>query len=91
MEATMTMKQEAVPVVRSSLALKRKALELGLHQYEERLAKFERQFQMSSDDFSTKFQAGKLEDDQVWFDWEFVLEAYRETRRQLELLASVNL
>ena len=25
-------------------------------------------------------------DDQEWFDWEFILDAYQETKRQLDLL-----
>jgi hypothetical protein len=38
MEATVTMQQEAIPVVRSNLALKRRTLELALPQYQKRLA-----------------------------------------------------
>lgn len=88
MQATLTMQSEAVPVVRSSLDMKRKALEHNLRQYQARLATFEKQYQMTSEQFASKLSAGELGDDAVWFEWEFVLDAYRETTRQLGLLES---
>jgi hypothetical protein len=91
MQATMTMREEAVPVVRSSLEMKRKALEFNLRQYQERLAAFESQYQMTSEQFADRFSTGELGDGAEWFEWEFVLDACRETARQLELLESVRL
>jgi hypothetical protein len=91
MQATLTLQSEAIPVVRSSLDMKRKALEYNLRQYQARLAAFEKQHQMTSEQFAAKFGTGELGDDAEWFEWEFVLDAYRETTRQLSLLASVRL
>ena len=91
MQATMVMQSDAVLVVRSSLDMKRKALEFNLRQYQARLATFERQHQMTSEQFAFKFSAGELGDDAEWFEWEFALDAYRETTRQLGLLDSVQL
>ena len=91
MQATLTMQSEAVPVVKSSLDMKRKALEYNLRQYQARLATFEKLYQMTSEQFAAKFNAGELGDNAEWFEWEFVLDAYRETARQLGLLASVKL
>jgi hypothetical protein len=91
MQATLTMRQEAVPVVRSSLEMKRRALEFNLRQYQARLIRFEKQYLMTSDQFATRFSAGELGDDAQWFEWEFVLDAYRETARQAELLKSIRL
>jgi hypothetical protein len=91
METTMTMQAEAVPVVRSSLEMKRKALEFSLRQYQTRLAAFERRHRMTTEEFATKFGAGELGDEADWFEWEFVLDAYRETARQLRLVGSVHL
>jgi hypothetical protein len=91
MQATLTLQQEAVPIVRSSLETRRKSLEFGLRQYQARLAGFERQHQMASEQFATKFGAGELGDDAAWFEWEFVLEAAHETERQLELVKSIRL
>jgi hypothetical protein len=91
MQATLTLRQEAVPIVKSSLETRRKSLEFGLRQYRARLAGFEQQHQMASVQFSAKFSAGELGDDAAWFEWEFVLDAMRETEQQLELVKSIRL
>jgi hypothetical protein len=77
MQATLTIRQEAVPIVKSSL------------QYRARLAGFEHQHQMTSEQFAARFGAGELGDDAAWFEWEFVLDAARETEQQLELVKSI--
>ena len=91
MQATFTIRQEALPIVRSSLQARRKSLEFSLRQYRARLDGFERQHQMTSEQFATRFGAGELGDDAVWFEWEFVLDAAREAERQLELVKSIRL
>lgn len=91
METTLTMQSEAVPVIKSCLDMKRKALEHGLRRYQDRLTAFEKQFQMTSEQFAAKFNSGELGDGADWFEWEFVLDAYRETARQLGLLVSIKL
>ena len=91
MQATLTIRQEAVPVVKSSLEMKRKSLTFNLRRYQTRLTDFEQQHHMTSEQFAAKFGAGELGDDASWFEWEFVLEATRETERQLELVKSVRL
>ncbi len=91
METTMTIQQEAIPVIRSSLEMKRKALGFNLDEYRRRLAALEAEHKMSSEQFAKRFGAGELGDDAKWFEWEFALDALHETERQLEILASVNL
>ncbi|HOT90993.1 MAG TPA: hypothetical protein PLJ78_03145 [Anaerolineae bacterium] len=91
METTMVLQQEAVPIVRSGLQMKRKSLELNLRQYQQQLATFERQYQMTSEQFRRRFSAGDLGDDAVWFEWEFVLDAYHETIQQLSVLEKIRL
>jgi len=91
MQATFTIQQEAVPLVRSGLEMKRKTLEFNLRQYHTDLAGFEKRHRMTSEQFATRFRAGELGDEADWFAWEFALDAYRETARQLELLKSVRL
>ena len=91
MLAKLTIQEEALPVIKSSLDMKRKALEFNLHRYESRLADFERRHQMTSEQFSARFEAGELGDDADWFEWEFVISAYQETMQQLQLLNSVRL
>jgi hypothetical protein len=91
MQATLTIRQEALPIVKSSIQTRRKSLEFSLRQYRARLDGFERQHQMASEQFATQFDAGELGDDAAWFEWEFVLDAVRETERQLELINSIRL
>lgn len=91
METTMVLQQDAVPIVRSGLQMKRKSLELNLRQYQQQLTMFERQYQMTSEQFGCRFNAGELGDDVAWFEWEFVLDAYRETARQLGVLEKIRL
>jgi hypothetical protein len=71
--------------------MKRKALEFNLRCYEARLADFEREHQMTSEQFAARFDAGELGDNADWFEWEFVVGAHRETTQQLGLLNSVRL
>lgn len=49
MQSTVTIRQEAAPIVKSSLATRRKSLEFGLRQYRARLGGFEQQHQMTSE------------------------------------------
>ena len=91
METTLTMQSEAVPVIKSCLDMKRKVLEHNLRRYKDRLTAFEEQFHMTSEQFGARFNSGELGDAADWFEWQFVLDAYRETAQQIDLLASVRL
>ena len=91
MLATVMIRQEALPVVRSSIALKRQALELNLRAYQARLTEFEKRHRMTSEQFAAGFSAGELGDDAEWFEWEFVRDTYREAERKLELLNSADI
>ena len=50
----------------------RKELECSRSRYETQLADFEQKYQMTSEEFPTRFEAGDLGDDADWFEWEFV-------------------
>ncbi|MBI3913284.1 MAG: hypothetical protein HY327_03755 [Chloroflexi bacterium] len=91
MDATLTMPQAAVPLVKSSLELKHRALELNQRAYKQRLDHFEQAHQMTSDQFAARFSNGELGDASEWFEWEFALDALKQTEQQLELLDSVRL
>lgn len=90
-QATITIQQDALPVMRAGLELKRRSLSLSLRRYSDRLRDFEARYKMSSERFAIAFESGELGDDAVWFEWEFVLDAYRETIHQLDLLDSLQL
>lgn len=91
MLATLTVQQEAMPIIRSGIEMKRKALEFNLRQYQARLSRFEDRYAMSTDQFAHRFAAGELGDEADWFEWEYVLDVWRETDRQLKLLGTVRL
>ncbi len=74
---TITLQWEVVPIVKSSLKMKMKALGFGLSRYKERLTALERRYGMASEDFVAKFNAGELGDAADWFEWQYLLDAYR--------------
>lgn len=45
---------------------------------------------MDSQTFATRFRQGELGDEPDWFEWEYVLQAYQETVRQLKILERVS-
>ena len=91
MLATMTLKPEALPIIRSSLDMKRRSLETSLRRYRMRLTDLEVRSAMTSQDFARRFNAGELGDDAVWFEWDYLLDAHQETMRQLELIRTISL
>ena len=88
---TITLQWEVVPIVKSSLEMKRKALGFGLSRYKERLTALERRYGMTSEDFAVKFNAGELGDDVDWFEWQYLLDVYHKTLRQFQLLETIRL
>ena len=91
MQATLTIRQEAVPIVKSSLETRRKSLEFGLRQYRARLAGFEQQHQMASAQFTAKFGAGELGDDVTGLSGSSCSMRRVQTERQLELMKGIRL
>jgi hypothetical protein len=63
---TLTLQKEAVPLLRSRLAMKKAALQFSLERYDERLRRFERQYDMDSATFAARFERGELGDDADW-------------------------
>jgi len=88
---TLTLQKEAIPLVRSGLAMKKAALEFSLKRYNERMESFERRYGMDSQTFAARFGKGELGDEADWFEWEYVLDAYGETLRQLQILEHIHL
>jgi hypothetical protein len=84
--ATITIRREALPVVRSSIALEREALEFNTHAYQARLTEFERRHRISSEHFAAALSAGKLDDDAEWFEWKFVRDAYRDAKGRVSAM-----
>jgi hypothetical protein len=88
---TVTLQKEAVPLLRSGLAMKEAALRLAVERYCEQLERFEQKYGMDSSTFAERFGRGELGDDADWFEWEYNLDAYHLTQDQLEILEHIEL
>ena len=82
---------EALPILRSGIALKAKLLSVKAESYLKRLKSFEKKHKMKSAEFFKAFTAGKLGDDAEWFDWLFVYEAYSKIIRQKKIIEGLSL
>lgn len=77
---------EALPILKSGIALKEKLLSVKAENYLKRLKSFEKKHKMKSVEFFAAFNAGKLGDDAEWFDWIFVYEAYNKIIEQKKII-----
>ena len=60
--STLTLQEEAIPLLQSGLAMKKAALGFSLRRYSERLKNFERLYDMDSQTFAARFAQGELGD-----------------------------
>ena len=77
---------DALPILKSGIALKEKILELKAKDYQERKKFFEEKHGMKSSEFLRKYKSGALGDDEEWLDWLFVHEAYSKIRKQKKII-----
>ncbi|MBC2696377.1 MAG: hypothetical protein HF982_14100 [Desulfobacteraceae bacterium] len=82
---------DALPIVKSSIALKEKLLNIKAKNYLKRLENFEKIHKIKSAEFAKAFAAGKLGDDAEWFDWLFVCEAYNKIIQQKKIIKGLSL
>jgi hypothetical protein len=82
---------EALPILKSGIALKAKLLSVKAESYLKRLKSFEKKHKMKSAEFFKAFTAGKLGDDAEWFDWIFVYEAYNKIIDQEKIIQGLSL
>lgn len=83
--------EEAKSLIRSSLSMEAKILELGLLKWKTKLKNLESQYEMSSEEFIDKFNKGELGDDKIWFEWMFAYKAYSNVKSKLQLIRKINL
>jgi len=86
---TIKIKEEAIPVVKSGLAIEENILKISLEEYKKDLETFERKYRMSSEIFIRKFESGDLGDDAKWFDFLFAYRAYEHVRKKLKLIEEI--
>jgi hypothetical protein len=84
-------KDEALPILKSGIALKEKLLTTKAESYLKRLKRFEKRHKMKSEAFVKAFEDGKLGDDAEWFDWLFVYEAYSRIIKQKRIIEGLSL
>jgi len=82
---------EALPLLKSSIALKEKLLKAKSNNYHNRLKVFEKKHKMNSDQFIKAFKAGKLGDEEEWFDWLYVYETYNRVTEQEKIIKGLSL
>ena len=82
---------EALPILKSGMALKEKLLTIKAESYLKRLKSYEKRHKMKSPEFFEAFTAGKLGDDAEWFDWIFVYEAYDKIIEQKRIIEELSL
>ncbi len=82
---------EALPILKSGLALKEKLLAVKAESYLKRLKTYEKKHKMKSSEFCEAFRAGKLGDNAEWFDWIFLYETYSKIVRQQEIIEGLSL
>ncbi len=82
---------EALPILKSGIALKEKLLAVKAESYLKRLKTYEKKHKMKSSDFYEAFKAGNLGDDAEWFDWIFLYETYSKIVRQQEIIEGLSL
>jgi len=82
---------DQLPIVESGIILKKKILTIKTKNYLKRIRMFENKHKMRSKTFLKLFNTGKLGDDEDWFDWLFVFEAYNKSINQEKIIKGLSL
>ncbi|KHE90880.1 MAG: hypothetical protein SCABRO_03377 [Candidatus Scalindua brodae] len=86
-----SIKDEELQILKSGIVFKKKLLSVKAGNYLKRLKVFENKHKMKSETFFKKFNTGKLGDDEEWFDWLFVYEAYNKIIEQKKIIDGLSL
>ncbi len=88
---TLTLTDQAAALVKAGVSLERRLLEISRQEYGQRLAGLEERHGMTTRRFLHRFNTGKLDDRETWFDWLFAHQAYAELSRRLTILRGIRL
>ncbi|MEW6606944.1 MAG: hypothetical protein AB1414_05750 [bacterium] len=88
---SITLSKEAIPLIKSGLLIEESILSLSLKKYQKNLESFEKEYRMSTDEFTKRFNAGELGDDGIWFDWLFASRAIAHISEKLWLLRGITI
>ena len=87
--STLVVDEAVVPVVRRSIELEKARIRRKVDAYAEELRALENGYSMSSTEFTNRYGAGELGDDEHWMRWEFLHCTRGELERRLTLLEQV--
>jgi hypothetical protein len=87
--ATLRIQKEAVPIIKSDLAIEENLLKMSLDEYGKDLAILEKKYKISRKDFIQKFESGELGDDAEWFEFLFAYRAFEHVKKKLKLIEEI--
>ena len=72
------------PLIEAAIQSELRILELGLERTQQRLRGFEEQYNLTSDDFERRFEAGEIEESLDFIEWSGEIKTHHllETQRQ---------
>jgi len=76
-------------LIKNAILFEKQIFCLGLSRYAERLKEFEKDHNMNTTEFFTRFKNGELGDNPEWFDWLFEYKAYRHLKDRLKSMESI--
>jgi hypothetical protein len=79
--------EEVKEVINESIASRLEFAQRRLAAYQASCATFEQLYEMSTQEFLEKFEAGTLGDQQEWFDWYAAAEGKKVWSRKHDILA----
>ena len=83
--------QEASEVIRSALALDERITKHKKNRYVNICSAFENQYGMNSDIFMEKFETGKLDDRDDFFDWHSAKKGLENLSKKLQILSGISI
>ena len=88
---TVSVPEESSEVVFATIQKEILRLKKKIESLLQKLQKYEKQYKMTSEEFITKFDKGKLGDEEVFFEWYADIKTLREVQKKLQLLEKVKL
>ena len=89
MANSLKLNEETKSLIKSSLNIEENILNLGLNKWKSKLKEFEKEHQISTEKFVSKFNKGELGDDKKWFEWIFAYKACNHIKEKLDLVKGI--
>ena len=79
------------PLIESAIRSELRLLELSLERTRQRLQAFERRYNLTSEEFARRFDAGEVAESLDFIEWAGEIETYRRLESHRQALAGVRL